>query len=208
MQQKLFHSALCEFLACITVCGACLSIKMHSIGTKEGNDDTKGALRGVLLISLANASACSARLKIVWDLPGTTSTSTLFPHNPSVLHETGAVDMQGREQQISSGFFQSKAVVKSSHTNDVESNSSVHIDEPSESILSQSQKLLTISNLTSCLPNSPEYLCDLAISLVESYVSINDSYPNPIPSSVTSVLSLDLLVLHWRKIEVLTLLKR
>jgi len=204
MQQKLFHSAHCSFLACTSVCGALLSVKTQSEASENGCDNGPTALYGILLSSLANASACATRLKVVWSTSTATCTS-LFPHKFSVSNAANLSYSQDIGLSSHRRLFQAKNKIKSDEIGDLASDGGTIHEQQSESIQIQYSQLLTVTNLTSCLPDSPEYLCDLALSLIQSHAaSVDGEVPSRYPTSST----VDVVVMQWRKIEILVLLKK
>ena len=199
MQQNLFHSAHCDFLACAIVCGALLSVQAQSAADRE--EGSSRALGGVLLASLVNASACAARLKVVWSA----SSTSLFPLKSTACDPVILSTFQNIGQSSSARLFQAKKEVKRDDIAEVMSDLGVPVEGVSESAQIQYSQLLTVMNLTSCLPDSPEYLCDLAISLLESYASVAVEGG---PSRDNTSSTLDAVTMQWRKIEILVLLKK
>lgn len=205
MQQNLFHSALCGLVACASVCGALQSVLPLELIIDDHDGVLLQTLHGILLLSLTNASTCAARLHAVWTLATATLTSSLFAEEPSLnftasnLNDSPSVVTTSTQR-----LFKSKKEVKSSDIDGAGSVSSSESDETAETDILQFRHILTAANLTSCFPNSPEYLSDLAISLIGYYSVAKSSFP----IFSASHLVLDEAVLRWREIEIFVILKR
>lgn len=204
MQQNLFHSALCGLVACASVCGALQSVLPLELIIDDHDGVLLQTLHGILLLSLTNASTCAARLHAVWTLATATLTSSLFAEEPSLNSASNLNDSPSVVTTSTQRLFKSKKEVKSSDIDGAGSVSSSESNETAEMDILQFRHILTAANLTSCFPNSPEYLIDLAITLIGFYSVAKSSFP--IFSASHSVL--DEAVLRWRKIEIFVILKR